>query len=332
MRIAVFYPKDRSAAWSMGGGLPATLRRMGHAVTDGAIRPGAGSAADIEAARVTMPALEHLRSMDAILISGPEHLIPWLDEIYGKYEWKQLQARKAAWLHESLFREDYSIQFDQIQPWADEYFFPAVQDAEFCDQESFAKGHSHWLPFGVDTEVFKPDGFEKKEWPVAFIGGIYEKRARFLRALSRHAIPPIRIGGVMIDVMGFQALESAKRLADCYRRTSVFFNLPALSQCLVSKVYEVMACGTFLLTPMLSADRGVAKNQAAFTSGHHLVYYRSSNLPYVAQLLREWSSEEKSAEREMIAASGCREAHANHSLENRLKVIMEKLAIPVAVQ
>jgi hypothetical protein len=341
VRLAVFFPKSQHAAWSMSNGLVTTLRRMGYQVLRGELPATGGNVPPqvFESIKESLPAIEALKGCDAILVSGPEHIAPWLDAVYGKYEWKQLGVPKAAWWHETLQREDYSIDWDNVSCWADENFVPAWQDADWLDQEAFGKGHVHWLPFGVDTHVFRPhDDFllgrtQKKEWPVAFIGLVYEKRARFLKALGQHNHPPIRVGNVSIsDLSGYCAEESVLRLAANYRSIGVFFNMPALSSLLVTKVYEVMACGTFLLTPELSADRGISKNMELFESGRHLVYYRSSNLPYVAQLLREWSSEEKFSEREKIAMAGCGEVHEKHSLEKRLAVILEKIGVKETVQ
>lgn len=333
----------------MSGGIVSTLRRMGHEVVPGELPAVGGDVSPqvFEGIKAQLPTVETIKRCDAVLVSGPEHIAPWLDAVYGKYEWKNLGIPKAAWWHETMQREDYSLDWDNVSMWADENFVPAYQDADWLSQPMFGGEHVHWLPFGVDTKVFNDRladmyGWDlsaatashtEKRWPIAFVGLIYDKRGRFLQALSQHHHPPIRCGQVSInDLSGFCAEESARRLADNYRRVKVFFNLPAMSRLLVSKVYEVMACGTFLLTPQLPADHSIDKNQEVFESGRHLVYYRSSNLPYVAQLLRDWSSDEKAEEREKIAATGCREVHEKHSLEKRLEVILSKIGVKEVVQ
>jgi len=342
------YPKSRHAAWSLCEGVVNTLRRMGHEVIGAGLPQGGGDVdqRQFDAIKAKAPTLEQLKTQDLVIVSGSEHIGPWLDAIYAKYEWKNLPVPKAAWYHESFSRDDYAIDFDAVKWWAEEHFFPAAQDAEFHDQEMFAKEHSHWLPFGVDTKVFHDraadvhgwdlptdtSSHSEKVWPIAFIGLLYEKRRAFLGALLRHDHPPIRLGNVHIeDLSGWCGEEAVRRLASNYRQIGVFFNLPAMSRLQVTKIYEVMACGTFCLTPLLPSDRGTSQNMT-FENGRHCVYYRSSNLPYVAQLLREWSSEEKREEREKIAAAGCAEVHANHSLEKRLAVILEKCGVREIVQ
>ena len=250
-------------------------------------------------------------------------------------------------------REDQNIDFDTIKTVADHWFFPGIQDAEMHDQEPFAKGRSYWLPLGVDTEIFKPrsrmimtpskgtintdhvtgvltprfvDNIH--EFDIAFVGLLYPKRQVFMQAVARHDHPPIRIGGCSIqDIRGFDERGTAERLAENYRAIKVFFNMPALSGMLVSKVYEVMACGTFLLTPELPKDFGVSQNMKLFQHGIHLVYYSPSNTPYIAQLLRESISEEYAEKRQAIAERGCHEVHEKHSLKMRMEQMLAMAGI-----
>src|SRR5580698_6188037 len=281
MKVGFAYPQSQYSAWSMSQGISATLRRMGHTVTDIPVVPNdKPNPMQLAAFKQRIPNIEELKSLDAIIVSGPEHVCPWLDYGYTKYAWKNLGVPKAAWYHESFFRDDAMIDFNQVKWTADEHFFPAIQDAEMHDQEAFAQGHAHWLPFGVDTEVFRPSHITRmkipeergrfardpvfsssKDFGVCFIGLLYDKRKAYLHALTRHRTPPIMCGNVqVIDMDGFQFEESARRLASDYRRIKLFLNLPALSRLLVTKLYEVMACGTFIATPELNTEDGSARN------------------------------------------------------------------------
>jgi hypothetical protein len=343
MKLALFFSNSPLAGWSMGPGLVNTLRREGHAViavptpTEQEAPPKV-----IEAVKARMPVPEVLKGQDAIIVSGPEHIGPWIDACYGKYEWKNLGVPRAAWLHESCNREDYNIDFDAIKWLADEWFFPAIQDAEFHDQEMFAAGRSHYLPFGVDTEIFKPhplvnENIAHQNWDVpktfdvGFLGLMYEKRAFFLRSLARHNIPPIRTGMCAIqDIRGYDHEGSMRLLAENTRQIKVFLNLPSLSRLLVSKITETLAVGTFLMTPALP-EQAVA-NMALFTHNEHLIYYSPSNLGLLAQWLREWVSPDRDAERQRISENGCRLVHEKHSLKVRLAELLAKMAVKEAVQ
>lgn len=337
MKIAFLFPMDASfMAWNMGRGIVRAMERMGIQVLSIPLPTNAqASQQQFDAARKALPTIERIRECDAVLTSGPEHVGPWIEAIYERYEWRNLNIPTAAWLHESTERDDYQIDFEAIQWIARDWFFPAIQDAEKHDQEMFAKDHSHWLPFGVDTEMFchpsRLGRYGGSEFDVAFIGLIYPKRLAFLQAISRHEIPPIRLGKVEIqDLHGYDHEGSTRRYVENLRAIKVFFNLPALSRLIVNKVTEVMACGGFLLTPMLSPDGGANRNMALFESGTHLVYYRPSNTPYIAQLLREWISKEMDAERDKIAEAGFRLVQEKHTLEKRVAEILTKMGLNVA--
>ena len=350
-RIAYVYPKALFSAWSLAEGAVRTLKRMGHEVLDIPAPPAPESdqvpTALVERLRKRMPALDELKGCDAIIVSGPEHIACWLDAVWGIDQWKfELTMPKAALYHETAQRADGGIfEFDRAFWVADNHFFPAVQDAEFYDQEQFVQGRSHWLPFGADTDVFKPlENYENfmtnsewrngklidvsKKYDLAFIGSVYGYRAKYLGALGQFEHPDLRIGNVQVqDIAGMKGLETANLYAENLRQIKVFFNLPTLSRLLVTKVYEVMACGTFLMTPSLETAGGAAKNTQIFKSGEHLVYYSPRNIAQTAQLLKTWTSDEMAAERERIAASGCAEVHAKYRLDQALQQVLDKSGV-----
>src|SRR5260221_2172273 len=340
MRIAVFFPNTTVCGWSAARGIGATLRRMGHSVLDVPMPTDQRvSQQQIEEVKAGLPKIEAFKSADLLLVSGVEHIAPWIDLVYGKYDWKHLPGIKACWLQESCRRDDYNIDFEAISWWGDEYFFPAIQDAEFHDQEMFAKGRSHCMGCGVDRAISKPvtpqshvddQGVHFKLYDVGFLGLLYGKRQTFIQAQRRENIPPIRCGAVHIqDMEGFQFEESARRYAENVRQIKVFLNMPALSRLLVAKVYEVLACETFLLTPTLPDEQSTHLNMRHFESGKHLIYYSPSNMPRLAQYLREYISPEFYEAREKIAVQGCREVHEKHSLIARLEEMFSVLKIGV---
>ncbi len=341
-RVAVFFPKTVQAAWSLTLGIGETLRRMSHDVLD-CPTPRGPSSEEVPAALVSrlkfdLPSFEQLSRFDAILVSGPEHIAPWLDAVYGALEWRGLPMPRGAFYHESSSRADGGrYDFDMLNWVASDHFFPAVQDAEFHDQEQFFLGHSHWSPFAVDTTIFCPclecpsekahgHFFESvKDIDIGFIGGIYPYRASFLEALGRFQHPPINIGQCVHQTIdGVDIRRSMEMMAIDIRRMRVFFNLPALSQLLVTKVFEVMACGTFCLTPLLATGRG---NMKLFENEKHLSYYRAGNVAQTSETLKAWLRPEREAERETIAQAGMHEVHEKHSLERRLAWALHTMGV-----
>jgi len=61
------------------------------------------------------------------------------------------------------------------------------------------------------------------------------------------------VGNIQVhDLGGVRVRETALLYADNLRQIKVFVNLPTLSQLAVTKVYEALACGTFLITPAIT--------------------------------------------------------------------------------
>jgi hypothetical protein len=334
MMVAVLFPMDApGVSWNLGRGVCATLKRMGIQPLPIDLPTVATADANMLAeVKKRVPPIETLRSCDAVLTCAPEHVGPWIEAVYERYEWRNLNVPTAMWLNESCERDDYLIDLEAIGWIGREWFFPAVQDAEKHDQPMFAPGRSHWLPYGVDTDMFSTGFHERRDYPVAFIGGIPQKSMLFLQALFKHAVPSIRLASVQInDIDGYDMAGSTHRYAVNLRRVKVFFNIPQAGRLLTRQVFEAMACGCLVVTPMLPPEQGVSKNMVLFEPGNHLVYYRASNLPLVAQYLREWTSDERGIRRAAIQGAGHREIHGKHSLDVRLTEIMAKLELPVRV-
>ena len=165
---------------------------------------------------------------------------------------------KVSWLHETVEREDYGrLPIESIKDLAHATFMPAFQDQKFGME---------WLPFSVDTHVFKPDWTVPKKFDAAFIGLMYPERTPFVQALRPY------LGGIEIlhcdiqvkDLGGVRMRDSAALYVDNLRRIKVFVNLPTLCQHTVTKVYEVLACGTFLITPAIAEYHNFDNLQAHF--------------------------------------------------------------------
>jgi len=86
-----------------------------------------------------------------------------------------------------------------------------------------------------------------------------------------------------------------------------------------------MACGTFLITPAL--EGAAAKNMILFKNKQHLMYYPENHLGYLAQLMRDWASDEKAEEREKIARQGYEEVREKHTLRHRLNELFSILKV-----
>ena len=260
MKIAAFYSDSPFAGWVQCEGFVDVLKRMGHEVVSIAVPPVTQITRE-QAEKINKP----IDECDVILVSGPEHLRKWIEAFYPN--WASLKAPKVAWYHESFVRDDYSLDYGKFAGMFDFHFFPDRNDAE--------KYKGEWLPLGVDTEMFNPSPLKynplqqmriqlhvERDIDVAFIGLMYPKRAEFVRELRPHLgdidlrimsacqsekglIPAISV----FDADGLNIRRSMELLAETYRRIKVFVTFPSLSNVLVAKVLESMACGCSLVAP-----------------------------------------------------------------------------------
>jgi hypothetical protein len=279
------------SAWCCAEGIVSALREMGHRVTDGG-----------NPYKAQIP-FSTLREADLIVLGAPEWFPDALRARYGAI-WGTLRARKAAWYAESFHRDDRDFDFNAVRSLADRHYFPAIQDAE--------EFGGQWLPFGVDTGLFRPRSAAATH-DAAFLGTIYPKRAQYLARI------PYKLQRIQ-SVSSPDVRRSFELLADAYGSTKIFVNLPALSRLLVTKVSEVMACGTFLLTPRLDHPSAL-RNMAPFEDRRHLVYYDPNRPEEIADLVTYYLAHPE--EREAIAAAGRAEILKNHAMRLPLQKILD---------
>jgi hypothetical protein len=246
LKIAAFYSDSPFAGWVQCEGFADVLRRMGHEVVAIAVPP-VKQITQALADKVNKP----IDDCDMVIVSGPEHLRAWIRAFYPN--WTKLPCPKVAWYHESFVRDDYTLEYSKFESMFDFHFFPDKTDAE--------KYNGEFLPLGVDTEIFHC-GAAERDIEVGFIGLMYPKRAKFVEELKPHLgdikinymvacqserglIPAIAVW----DADGLNIRRSMELLAETYRRINVFVTFPSLSNVLVAKVLESMACGCTLVAP-----------------------------------------------------------------------------------
>jgi len=294
VKLAAFYSDSPYASWGQSRGFGRALRRMGHDVVEIAVPP-VKSIGKAKADAINKP----IEDCDAAIVSGPEHLERWIKTFYPR--WDSYTFPKIAWYHESFIREDYSLDFSDYERRYTHHFFPDARDAE--------KFKGEHLSLGIDTEIFHDLRTQPRDVEVAFIGLLYEKRARFLEEVKPH-LGDIKVrvasGNVLVqDLDGINVEKSTELLADQYRRIQVFVTFPSLSNVLVAKVLETMACGCTLVAP---------------TQPVHLEKYYAYETP------AECAKQIKRALTNPIGACAAKEAK-KHSIESRFETLLEKAGL-----
>jgi glycosyltransferase involved in cell wall biosynthesis len=268
MKIALFYIRNILACHYALFGYKETLERMGHEVLDCPFPQN--QVQDVEKVAARMPRISELNTCDVVLSTYHEYVHPWLDAIYGLESWKAITVPVVARFDESMDRGDLGLpkRVPELLKWADYYSWPAAQDAA-------RYGGQYW-PYGADTTIFKP-GVDKK-YQVGFVGTLYKRRHDYLQKVIQHVgnKTEVHVGNVGVlaqDLAGQRQLEreSTQLLAENYGAIRIFFCFPPMSNLLVEKIFEVMACDTLVFYPRLLGE--AAQNLDIFEDGKHIVYY-----------------------------------------------------------
>ncbi len=326
MRIARFNTGTIFSSWT-NLSTAQTLRSLGHEVLEGVIPTNEHGAVLHQLSphryalvKAAMPTLEQLDGCDVILVSGPDYVEAWLHVLYGLNAWSKLKARKVAFHLESFGREDRQARYESYAAWYDVHFFPDPRDAE--------RFGGHHVLAAVDTELFKPCAHlgacgqhcqaqrtQEKKYDAAFVGSLYGKRMEYLARLLP-LIPEIdfRAGGVAArDIGGECHREWAELLVRNLRQIKVHVGLPSNNaRIMVSRPFETMACGTFLLT--------YRTDDSLFRDGVHCRMYDPDHPQELAELIRYYLAHED--EREAIAQAGHAEILRNYSSSQRLGEVL----------
>lgn len=278
-------------AWCVGGGIPSTLKRMGHTVLD----------IDINNTN-EYPSFDILDTQDLIIVSGLE----WCPyALKNAYDLDRLTTPIAAVCHESMVRPDRTFDVAEIRKHSDEIFFPAFQD--------FKEHGGMWLPFSADPVIFQPLLAQKKV-PIGFIGQLYGNRQDAFDYLNR-TIGLQKVESPLYDT----DLKTAAVLAVKYRSIEVFVNLPSWSRLLVTKVYEAAACGIPVLTPALVGD--AADNMHHFEHGVSILYY--NNLLEIPDLLKQF----RFADLARVGENGAEQVAKYHTLDIRMQTLLSYMGL-----
>lgn len=327
MKVALFYIHNVLACHYALGGYKETLERMGHEVID---CPFPGNAVqNIDEVRKTLPTIEQLNTCDGILATYHEYAHPWLAAIYGFEAWSKLKPPVIARYDESMDRGDLQLpaRMPELLRWAKYHFFPAQQDA--------VKFGGIWLPFGADTTIFHllrrfqtEKGFREtvpneKKYEIGFIGTLYQERMVYIQQLAPHIGPDVifHCGNAFVqDLGGIRERESTELLAENYRQIKIFYCLPCKSKLIVEKIFEVMACGTFVMFPRLAG--AAAENLSIFKDREHVVYYDHGYVAENAVQLKYFLKHDE--ERERIARAGGELVRSKYTLEAMLNAMLDK--------
>jgi spore maturation protein CgeB len=237
-----------------------------------------------------------------------------------------------------LWTNDAPRYFQPIQNAAPHYDYVFTQGSEAYEiLEKRGVKNLYWLPYACDPDYHKPRKLTEKEreaygYDVAFVGSIhphiYPFRVKMLEAIASAefnlgvwgpgagSIPsssPLTpyLKDEMTSHDTWTKIYTASKINICMHYKDPEGIIPCYQAS--PRVYEVMACGGFLL---VDNQPDVLRT---FRDGEHLVVYNSIN-DLIEKLFYYLKNPEKRME---IARKGREEVLKKHTFSHRIKKIME---------
>jgi len=186
-------------------------------------------------------------------------------------------------------------------------------DVVFCAQKEGAerlhretKVDTQWIPLGCEPRIHKKLNLEKN-YDIGFVGRDAKKfaRGRHLELLKK-TYPNSFIGEA-----------DFRKMAEIYSASKIGFN-SSIRNDINMRIFEVMACGCFLLTNYIK-NNGF---EELFTPGKHLVVYRNDK--ELLELIEYYLKNEE--ERERIAKAGYELVVTNHTYFHRVQKMFNYIA------
>jgi len=171
-----------------------------------------------------------------------------------------------------------------------------------------------YLPFSVDTDVYRNLGMEKDIDVTALFAQVpwcYKKRKAVQKLVGDMQVKSL-IGG---SSPGTRVVH--EEYVRAINRSKIFLSSNNIYNVVSLKYFECLACGTFLLT-----DRPEGMEELGFVDGEHLVIYK--DLADLERRIKYYL--EHGQEREAVAKKGMALVRSRHSGSVRAKQFLKILA------
>lgn len=192
-----------------------------------------------------------------------------------------------------------------------DYVFVAMKN--YIDQYKEIHDNVFWLPLAADPEIHRRYEVPKL-FDLGYVGSIssnppkmYKDKMRLLNYLSK------KYSALFVSSVWKQDIGKV------YSMSKIGFNRSVSgAPQLPMRVFEIMSCGTMLLTDRLG--NGL---EELFTDRKHLVIYKDEG--EIDELISYYLENEE--EREKIAQRGQKEVHEKHTYDIRMRTLLERMGL-----
>ncbi|MEM1610499.1 MAG: glycosyltransferase [Sulfolobales archaeon] len=216
-------------------------------------------------------------------------------------------AVKVYWSHDCIYDRTKYVQLAGTLLDGYDYIFVAHK-ACLKEYKELTGAKVEWLPYAFSPEIFRPHKVEKI-FDISFVGGFSgigaNKRINTISFIikSRPELKVLYGYGIYLH-----------DLARIYSQSKIVLNISRVGESNL-RDFEVLGCGSALLRDYSDEVAEIFRDRV------HLMFYRDLDdlLDRIDEMLHN------EALRERIAAEGYREAMAKHTLDHRIKYVLEKI-------
>ncbi len=243
--------------------------------------------------------------------------------------YREVMIPKAYWAIDSHIKLNFQKRIAQDF----DYVFIAQKD--YIESFKEVADNVYWLPLAADPDIHKKFDINKPFFDIGYVGKIISPTERLTERLIDSIVDPllnlipghkkVRLGikerARLISILSRKynvlAVNNVwgENLAKVYSLSKIGFN-KSIAGDLNMRVFEVMSCGTMLLTNKI--ENGMS---SLFNDRKHLVVYSTEE--ELVELVQYYLENEE--ERETIARQGQKKVHDKHTYDHRMDEMLKKL-------
>lgn len=211
---------------------------------------------------------------------------------------KRLPCKTILWYQDDVFTAEHASKHIAHNGWA----FDTVYSFDKMAIDLYRKlgvKDPRWLPLAMSPAVHRKMFLTRKKYDISFIGNIYPNRKMLLERLARK-----------FNLFVTQAFMDD--MIKIINESKIVLNLGIGPTGIQQRVFEVMGCGSFLLTNEIPEESRLFKDRV------HLVYFNDANVEELAAYYLSHNEE-----REAIALAGYREVNNGHTFLHRIQRILD---------
>jgi len=248
---------------------------------------------------IDVPMQFDMANVNALLKDFTPDLYLWVESVMGYFP-TNLNALKCP---KACYLIDTYTNYEWHKEWAKNFDYVFLADLSFVEKFRALGLNTHWLPLGCDKELHSAVSLDKK-YDVGFVGSLFPNTER----------------AHLLNIVGSQFKLHVERsflkdMANTFGQSKIIFNNAVGKTDLNMRFFEVMSCGSLLLS-----DMAINSGQNILFSPHddYALYTDDKNIIEVVDYYLK-----DDLAREAIASRGQKIVHAAHTYMHRAQALYD---------